>query len=134
MSGGDGAGQGLPRPGPGASGGVAGGPRMTTAVRFALPAWHLWPPAFAVAVPFVLGVALMPWFIGRLSRAGMGQRIREEGPKGHLAKAGTPTAGGLLVIALILLTALLMDRSRAIQPVLGALVLGGAFGFLDDMA
>ena len=106
---------------------------MTALPGLALPAVHLWPPIFAVAVPFLLGMALMPWFIGLLSRAGMGQRVREEGPKDHLAKAGTPTAGGLLVIALVLVTVLLLDRSSDVLPVLGALLLGGGFGFLDDM-
>ena len=76
-----------------------------------------WPPAVALLLPVVVGVVLMPWAIGLLSRHGMGQRIREEGPRSHLAKGGTPTAGGLAVIALILVTLILIDRSRSLLPV-----------------
>jgi phospho-N-acetylmuramoyl-pentapeptide-transferase len=97
----------------------------------ALP--HPWPPLWAVLVPLVLGVVVMPWFVGRLARAGMGQKIREEGPRAHMAKGGTPTSGGLGVIALILVGVLLMDRSATIVPVLVALALAGGFGLLDDL-
>jgi phospho-N-acetylmuramoyl-pentapeptide-transferase len=99
----------------------------------ALAAFHVWPPAAAFMVPLVLGLVLMPFGIGLLARAGMGQRIREEGPSGHLAKAGTPTSGGVLVIALVVLTVVLIDRRRALLPTLAALLLGGAFGLLDDI-
>ncbi len=94
---------------------------------------HPWPPLWAVLVPLLLGVALMPWAIGRLARAGMGQKIREEGPRSHMAKGGTPTAGGLAVITLILLTVLLMDRSTSVLPALLALFLGGGLGLVDDL-
>jgi len=99
----------------------------------ALPHFAPWPPVFAVGIPLLLGLVLMPWFIGRLSRAGMGQKIREEGPRDHLAKAGTPTAGGLLVVGLVLLTVLLLDRRTEVLPVVAALVLGASFGLVDDV-
>jgi phospho-N-acetylmuramoyl-pentapeptide-transferase len=92
-----------------------------------------WPPAVALLLPLVLGLLLMPWAIGLLSRHGMGQRIREEGPKSHQAKGGTPTAGGLAVITLVLLTLLFIDRSRSLLPVLAALALGAALGLVDDL-
>lgn len=92
-----------------------------------------WPPAVALLLPLVVGVLVMPWAIGLLSRHGMGQRIREEGPKSHQAKGGTPTAGGLVVIALILLTLIFIDRSRSLLPVLAALGLGACLGLVDDL-
>ncbi|HEV3232047.1 MAG TPA: phospho-N-acetylmuramoyl-pentapeptide-transferase [Candidatus Dormibacteraeota bacterium] len=99
-----------------------------------LPGLILWPPAVAFLVPLVAGFAAMPWAIGVLAKAGMGQRVREEGPQSHLAKSGTPTAGGLAVIAVILLAALLVDRHGAILPDLGALLLGAGLGLADDLA
>ena len=93
----------------------------------------LWPPAVALLLPLVLGLLVMPWAIGRLSRSGMAQRIRAEGPEAHLAKGGTPTAGGLAVIGLVILTVLLVDRSPKLWPVLVALALGAALGLGDDI-
>ena len=43
-------------------------------------------------------LALYPALIGLLARAGVGQQIREEGPQSHVAKRGTPTAGGILIL------------------------------------
>lgn len=94
---------------------------------------HLWPPAVALLLPLLLGFLIMPWAIGRLSLLGLGQRIREEGPQAHQAKGGTPTAGGLAVIGLVLLTLLLVDRSPVLWPVLAALALGAGLGLLDDV-
>ena len=49
----------------------------------------------ALAVSLVLG----PWLIRRLREFQIGQVIRQEGPQSHRAKAGTPTMGGLLILA-----------------------------------
>jgi phospho-N-acetylmuramoyl-pentapeptide-transferase len=87
----------------------------------------------ALLLPLVVGLVVMPWAIGVLSRHGMGQRIREEGPSSHQAKGGTPTAGGLIVIALILVTLVFIDRSRSLLPVLAALGLGACLGLVDDL-
>lgn len=77
-------------------------------------------------------LALYPALIGLLARAGVGQQIREEGPTAHYAKAGTPSAGGLLFLALAAVLYLAADRSRAGGLVLSALILGGALGAVDD--
>ncbi|MGI8608796.1 MAG: phospho-N-acetylmuramoyl-pentapeptide-transferase [Candidatus Dormibacteria bacterium] len=94
---------------------------------------HPWPPLWAFLLPLLVGVVVMPWAIGRLARAGMGQKIREEGPRTHMAKGGTPTSGGLAVIVLLLLTLLLLDRSATVLPALLAILLGGGLGLLDDL-
>lgn len=90
------------------------------------------PIVFVVAL--VVSALLYPAAIGWLARARMGQLIREEGPAAHHAKAGTPTAGGVVYLGVALVLYAIVDRSRAGAFVLFALLLGGALGFLDDFA
>ncbi len=87
----------------------------------------------AFVLAFVAGAALYPMVIGWLAKAGVGQHIREEGPSSHQSRAGTPTAGGILFLALALVFYLVADRSRAGGLVLVALLSGGGLGLLDDM-
>src|SRR6202166_2488270 len=69
--------------------------------------------AFASLTALFLCVALGPWLIGKLRQFQIGQFIREEGPKSHQKKAGTPTMGGLLiVIAIVIPTLLWADLSN----------------------
>ena len=49
-------------------------------------------------IAMVIAVAVGPYFIAWLKRQSIGQQIREEGPAGHVVKAGTPTMGGLLIL------------------------------------
>ena len=95
---------------------------------------QLWPPAVALLLPLIFGLLLAPFGFGLLARFGLGQRVRVGGPEEHHAKEGTPTAGGLIVIALILVTVFLIDRRRELLPVLAALALGAGFGLVDDLA
>jgi phospho-N-acetylmuramoyl-pentapeptide-transferase len=69
-----------------------------------------------------------------LKRFQVKQSIREEGPKTHLAKAGTPTMGGLLILfSVIVATFLWMDLpNRFVWIAMGALAGLGAVGFADD--
>ena len=57
----------------------------------------------ALAMSLILG----PWLIRKLRELSFGQHIREEGPKSHQKKAGTPTMGGLLIVASIVAPTLL---------------------------
>jgi len=91
-------------------------------------------PLILFGVALVLSALIYPAAIGRLAQARMGQQIREEGPSAHQAKAGTPTAGGLVFLLLALVLYLVADRSIAGAFVVIALFLGGALGFLDDFA
>jgi len=83
-----------------------------------------------------LAVILGPWVIARLRQFQIGQFIREEGPKSHQKKAGTPTMGGLLIIVSIVVPTLLWAnlRTPAIWVALTGLVSFGAIGFWDDYA
>ena len=90
--------------------------------------------AMAAVTALLLALVLGPPMIRLLKRRQIGQAIREAGPKSHMAKAGTPTMGGLLILlAVIVATFLWMDLSnRFVWIALGTLVLLGAVGFADD--
>ena len=55
----------------------------------------------------VISLVMGPWLIRRLRDFQIGQVIRQEGPESHRAKAGTPTMGGLLILAAALMPTLL---------------------------
>src|SRR3989440_6590616 len=72
--------------------------------------------------------------INGLKRWNIGQQIREEGPQAHIAKRGTPTMGGMLIIASVIISTLLWARlsSLYVWIVMLAMLLFGTIGFLDD--
>jgi phospho-N-acetylmuramoyl-pentapeptide-transferase len=92
-----------------------------------------------ILLTFALVIILMPPFILVLRRLGFGKRIRIEGPGSHLIKEGTPTMGGLLVIPVVGVSALLFHFAAeddffdpsTIAPML-TLLLVGALGAADD--
>ena len=89
----------------------------------------------AVFTALLLGLLIGPKFIGWLRvRQGKGQPIREDGPQTHLAKRGTPTMGGLMIITSITVAMLLwMDfENRYLWACLFITVGFGAIGFMDD--
>src|SRR5450631_2048052 len=90
--------------------------------------------AFASLTALFLCIALGPWLINKLRQFQIGQFIREEGPKSHQKKAGTPTMGGvLIIISIVVPTLLWADLSNPyVWVALLALVGYGLIGFLDD--
>src|SRR3979490_2838377 len=90
--------------------------------------------AFASLTALFLCIALGPWLIAKLREFQIGQYIREEGPKSHQKKAGTPTMGGLLiVISTVVPTLLWADLSnRLIWIAVFAVCAYAAIGFADD--
>src|SRR5204863_4584241 len=62
-----------------------------------------WAALTALLISFILG----PWLIDRMRRIKLGQYIREEGPKSHQQKAGTPTMGGILIVVAIVIPTIL---------------------------
>jgi len=84
----------------------------------------------AMLMSFLLG----PWFIRQLQNRQIGQTIREDGPRSHMVKAGTPTMGGsLILLALVIPTLLWCDlHNKLVWLVMSVTVGYGAIGFLDD--
>ena len=76
---------------------------------------------------------LGPKFISFLRDREFGQHIREEGPKGHAGKAGTPTMGGLVIFLAVSIPFLILgEYDAASLAVFGTALLSAALGFLDD--
>ena len=90
--------------------------------------------AGAVVTSLLIAFVFGPMVIRRLRRANVGQVVRDVGPAAHLAKAGTPTMGGVLIIlAASVSTLLWADLTNVyIRIALVALLWMGAIGFLDD--
>ncbi len=89
--------------------------------------------AIPVIIAFVISVLAGPVVIPFLKKLHVGQTEREEGPKSHLKKSGTPTMGGILIVGSIVLTSLPYIRSYPkIIPILFLTLGFGLIGFLDD--
>src|SRR5665213_2370989 len=91
---------------------------------------------FASLTSLFLCILLGPWLIRKLREFQIGQHIREDGPKSHQKKAGTPTMGGVLIIISVLVPTLLWADLRHVYIWIAmfALVAFGAIGFVDDYA
>ena len=89
----------------------------------------------ASATALIIGLLLGPWLISFLRmRQGKGQPIRELGPQSHLAKRGTPTMGGLLILVSVTASVLLWMNVASVY-VWACLIVTAGFGligFLDD--
>src|SRR5271167_4398956 len=68
--------------------------------------------ASASLTALFLCIVLGPWLIAKLRAFQIGQYIREDGPKSHMKKAGTPTMGGLLIVISIVVPTLLWANLR----------------------
>jgi phospho-N-acetylmuramoyl-pentapeptide-transferase len=90
--------------------------------------------AFASLTALFTALIVGPLVIGRLREFQIGQYIREEGPKAHQKKAGTPTMGGLLiVIAIVVPTLLWADlTNRFVWIAVFSTLAYAAIGFADD--
>jgi phospho-N-acetylmuramoyl-pentapeptide-transferase len=84
----------------------------------------------ALVISFVIGPRMIVW----LTRMKIGQAVRDDGPQTHLAKAGTPTMGGALILVSIAITTLLWgDLDNRFVWVVLLVTLGfGAVGWVDD--
>src|SRR5687767_14519550 len=90
--------------------------------------------AFASLTALFLCIIIGPWLIRKLREFQIGQHIREDGPKSHQIKAGTPTMGGVLIIVSIVVPTLLWTDLR--NPFVWVLLLSSlafaGIGFADD--
>ena len=92
---------------------------------------------FTSGVAFLITVVLSPIFIPFLRRLKFGQSIRDEGPKSHQKKSGTPTMGGIMILLSIIVATLIMVNQYAELTYKTFLLLFvtigfGLLGFLDD--
>ncbi len=88
----------------------------------------------AVLTALLLSFLLGPWMIARLNHYAIGQTIRNDGPSSHLAKQGTPTFGGILILSALLIPALLWAdlTNPYVLIVLGTTAAFGLLGLADD--
>ena len=84
----------------------------------------------ALVISFAVGPRMIAW----LTRMKIGQSVRDDGPQTHLAKAGTPTMGGALILVSIVITTLLWGNltNRFVWVVLLVTLGFGAVGWVDD--
>jgi phospho-N-acetylmuramoyl-pentapeptide-transferase len=90
--------------------------------------------ALASLTALLLTLVLGPWVIRQLRQLQIGQFIREEGPKSHHAKAGTPTMGGVLIVSSTVIPTLLWGDLENVYVWLAVftMLVFGAIGFVDD--
>jgi phospho-N-acetylmuramoyl-pentapeptide-transferase len=90
--------------------------------------------AYAGAISLFICLAMGFWVINKIKKMAIGQNIRDEVPKQHRTKAGTPTMGGILMIFAICLATLLLGDLSNINILLGLFVIisFGLLGYFDD--
>lgn len=87
----------------------------------------------AILIAFAITVAICPIFIPLLKKIKAGQNIREDGPKSHLVKSGTPTMGGIVIMIAVFIACLSTGApKREMLIILVAFIAFGALGFTDD--
>jgi phospho-N-acetylmuramoyl-pentapeptide-transferase len=88
----------------------------------------------AMLTSLFMSFALSPWFIRKLKSKQIGQVVRDDGPKSHFSKAGTPTMGGGLIIMAVVIPCLLwMDLTNSYMWYALAIFAGySLLGFVDD--
>ena len=84
----------------------------------------------ALVISFIIG----PYIIKKLNKHQIGEEIRNNGPKTHLVKRGTPTMGGVIIIIAALLPTLLFSNlnNTMVLIIIAATIWMGVFGFIDD--
>src|SRR5579871_3343701 len=90
--------------------------------------------ALASITALLTSLVLGPWVIRRLRDMQIGQFIREEGPKSHQTKAGTPTMGGVLIVGSTVVPTLLWGdlTNEYVWLALASMIGFGLIGFVDD--
>lgn len=84
-------------------------------------------------IAFIVVLVLAPFMIPFLTRLKAGQSIREEGPKSHYVKAGTPTMGGIMMITAVMVAVFFMaGRSTEAWGAMLVMLAFGGIGFFDD--
>lgn len=87
-----------------------------------------------VLTALVISLVVGPFMIRRLTHHQIGQSVRDDGPQSHLAKSGTPTMGGLLIVTSIVASTLLWSNldNRFMWVAVIVTMLFGSIGWVDD--
>lgn len=86
-----------------------------------------------VLIAFAISIGLSPFMIPYLRKLKVGQMVRDDGPQSHLKKSGTPTMGGIIILAGVVITSLIYVRDYPrVIPILFMTLGFGLIGFLDD--
>lgn len=89
--------------------------------------------AYAILIAFGINIILCPIIIPYLTRLKFGQNVRDDGPKSHIKKTGTPTMGGIMIILSFTLSSLIFLKDNLEALVLIFVTVGFAvIGFFDD--
>lgn len=98
------------------------------------PAYPTYQVFLSIAVAAAITCLAMPFFIRLMKKDGIGQQIRADGPQSHLVKQGTPTMGGVIMLAGVVITVALFAKwtPDLILAVL-AMLITGSLGLLDDI-
>ena len=89
---------------------------------------------FSILTALMISLLIGPWMIRRLNLLQIGQVVRDDGPKSHLSKAGTPTMGGALILVSVAVSTLLWSdlNNHYVWTTLIVTLLFGAVGWVDD--
>lgn len=86
-----------------------------------------------MGISFLISFILGPIIISKLRKFKIGQSIREDGPKSHLSKSGTPTMGGIIFFISLVITVVLTGQlNKDMYILLFATFAFGMIGFIDD--
>lgn len=90
--------------------------------------------SMAIITSLIISMVLGKRIIALLKRQQIGETVRDLGLEGQMAKAGTPTMGGLIILAAVLIPTLLFARLDSVYIIIMivATVLLGLIGFVDD--
>ena len=94
-------------------------------------------PTFQIFLAFLISMVITiiftPLLIKVLRSSHIGQQVRADGPESHLVKQGTPTMGGVVMLLAVVVTVLVMgDWTPEMLLLLGATLLTGLLGLIDD--
>lgn len=95
--------------------------------------YNLYSAIYAILIAFVINIILCPIIIPFLTKLKFGQNVRDDGPKSHLVKSGTPTMGGVMIlISLFIASIFFLKGNKDGISVLFVTIGYGIIGFIDD--
>lgn len=101
---------------------------------FGNPRYPTYQVFLAAAIAALVTMVLMPLFIRMMRHEGVGQQIRADGPEQHLIKQGTPTMGGVVMLAAVIITCMIQAKwTIDLRIAVGATLATGSLGLLDDI-